>query len=811
MLRCNVIIILWKETPMLNSFSESYSQIDRLTTFYGNENGLITLPYLAAESFVPFPRMRIQFTPVSKYMLKSAENAVNEGRYVFYEFSDEKPEDFMAIRGNSDSSCGIIGIIRQISVSDKHPATVIFDGFCRAEKKSVPYLKDGALFISVSPVKELDITRDSSKFSEAVFDKLQSLYSNYVRNNGDFDEKLLKIAAETDNLGMLCDFIAENSFIPIDDKLDILNELDIEKRATWLCDILESELEMIKYQGELNNKIQKNVFASKKEYFIREQIRVLKEEINDTSEEATDFYSDKIAAMKAPDDVKEKLKGEAEKLWNLPEASQEFSVISTYLDCCLSLPWGVFSEDSSDIKTAAKILDADHYGLEKVKDRIIEFLAVKKLTGKANAQILCLIGPPGTGKTSVAQSIAKTCGRKFERIALGGVRDENEIRGHRRTYLASMPGRIMDAVIHSKVANPVILLDEVDKLGADYKGDPSAALLEVLDPEQNKNFKDHYIDLPFDLSNVIFIATANDADKIPLPLYDRMEILELSSYTDTEKFNIAKEHLVPKQIEKHGISSEFVEITDGAIKEIIKHYTREAGVRNLEKKITAILRKIARKFVTEDKTEKVTVTAENLHEFLGAPKFRDEMTDLSDKIGVVNGLAYTSVGGELLPIEVSVLKGTGKVELTGSLGDVMKESVKAAISFVRSIAEEFGIDPDFYKNSDIHFHFPEGAVPKDGPSAGIGIATALISELSKKKVNGKVAMTGEITLRGNVLPIGGLKEKTMAAYKSGIEKVIVPKLNLPDLDEIDGEVKSALEFIPAETMKDVLSVALKEL
>ena len=811
MLLYAVIILLWKDIQMLNSFSESYSQIDRLTAFYGDENGRLTLPYLAAESFVPFPHMRIQFTPANKYMLKSAETAVNEGRYVFYEFSDEKPEDFMSIKGNSESPCGVIGIIRQISVSDKHPATVIFDCFCRAEKKTNPYLKDGALFISVSPVKELDIAREDSKLSEALFDRLLSLYSNYIHSNGDFDEKILKKAAEIDNMGMLCDFIAENSFLPIDDKLDILNELDIKKRASLLCDILEAELEMIRYQGELNGKIQKNVIASKKEYFIREQIRVLKEEINDNSEEATDFYSDKIAALNAPDDVKEKLKSEAEKLWNLPEASQEFSVISTYLDCCLSLPWGVFSEDSSDLKTAAEILDKDHYGLEKVKDRIIEFLAVKKLTGKANAQILCLIGPPGTGKTSVAQSIAKTCGRKFERIALGGVRDENEIRGHRRTYLASMPGRIMDAVIHVKVANPVILLDEVDKLGADYKGDPSAALLEVLDPEQNKNFKDHYIDLPFDLSNVIFIATANDADNIPLPLYDRMEILELSSYTDTEKFNIAKEHLIPKQIEKHGLSAEFVDIQDDAIKEIIKYYTKEAGVRNLEKKIAAILRKIARKFVTEDKTEKVTVTAENLSEFLGAPKYRDEMNDLSDKVGVVNGLAYTSVGGELLPIEVSALKGTGKTELTGSLGDVMKESIKTAISFVRSVAEEFNIDPDFYKNRDIHFHFPEGAVPKDGPSAGIGIATALVSELSGRKVNGKVAMTGEITLRGNVLPIGGLKEKTMAAYKSGIEKVIIPKLNLPDLDEIDGEVRKSLEFIPAETMKDVLAVALKEL
>ena len=796
---------------MTNSFKENYPQIDRMQTLLGDKNGYITLPYLSSDAFVPFPQMRIQFTPMNKYFIEAAEVAIKSEKYIFYEFSDEKIPDSHStkIKGNTDCNIGIIGIIRQIAVSSKHPATIVIDCICRAKKITTPIINNGIAEIIVTPVRELDLYANDSKIIESYINKLHDNYYIYIQQNGSFDVKIFKKAEKYDNIGLLCDFIAENSYFSIEDKLRLLGETDVEKRAIALIQILETEIELANYQGELNGKIQRNILASKKEYFIREQIRALKEEINDTNEDATDFYDEKIASLRASDDIKEKLRNEAEKLLGLPEASQEFSVISSYLDCCLSIPWGIYSEDISDLKYAKDILDAKHYGLEKIKDRIIEFLAVKKLSGKANAQILCLIGPPGTGKTSIAESIAETCGRKFERIALGGIRDENEIRGHRRTYLASMPGRIMDAIIHSKVANPVILLDEVDKLGADYKGDPSAALLEVLDPEQNKNFKDHYIDLPFDLSQVIFIATANDESGIPLPLYDRMEILELSSYTDIEKFNIAKRHLIPKQLDKHGINKKYVKISDGAINEIIRYYTREAGVRNLEKKIAEILRKIACKFVTENKFSLVSVNARNLKDYLGKPKYKEDFIDKSDKIGIVNGLAYTTVGGELLPIEVSSLPGSGKIEFTGSLGDVMKESVKTAISYVRSVSDNLGIDPDFYKNRDIHFHFPENAIPKDGPSAGIGIALALISELSGRKVKGNVSMTGEITLRGKVLPIGGLKEKTMAAYKSGMTTVIVPKNNMVDLEEIDKNIYDSLQFIPAETMNDVIKVSLR--
>ena len=796
---------------MTNSFKENYPQIDRMQTLLGDENGYITLPYLSSDAFVPFPQMRIQFTPMNKYLIEAAEVAIKSEKYIFYEFSDEKISDSHSteIKGNTGCNIGIIGIIRQIAVSSKHPATIVIDCICRAKKITTPIINNGMAEIIVTPIRELDLYANDSKITESYINKLHDNYYIYIQQNGSFDVKIFKKAEKYDNIGLLCDFIAENSYFSIEDKLRLLEETDVEKRAIALIQILETEIELANYQGELNGKIQRNILASKKEYFIREQIRALKEEINDTNEDATDFYDEKIASLRASDDIKEKLRNEAEKLLGLPEASQEFSVISSYLDCCLSIPWGIYSEDISDLKYAKDILDAKHYGLEKIKDRIIEFLAVKKLSGKANAQILCLIGPPGTGKTSIAESIAETCGRKFERIALGGIRDENEIRGHRRTYLASMPGRIMDAIIHSKVANPVILLDEVDKLGADYKGDPSAALLEVLDPEQNKNFKDHYIDLPFDLSQVIFIATANDESGIPLPLYDRMEILELSSYTDIEKFNIAKRHLIPKQLDKHGINKKYVKISDGAINEIIRYYTREAGVRNLEKKIAEILRKIACKFVTENKFSLVSVNARNLKDYLGKPKYKEDFIDKSDKIGIVNGLAYTTVGGELLPIEVSSLPGSGKIEFTGSLGDVMKESVKTAISYVRSVSDNLGIDPDFYKNRDIHFHFPENAIPKDGPSAGIGIALALISELSGRKVKGNVSMTGEITLRGKVLPIGGLKENTMAAYKSGMKTVIVPKNNMVDLEEIDKNIYDSLQFIPAETMNDVIKVSLR--
>ena len=502
----------------------------------------------------------------------------------------------------------------------------------------------------------------------------------------------------------------------------------------------------------------------------------------------------------------------------MPSASQEAAVIRLYLDECIELPWGKFTQDTLSVSRAEKILNDDHYGLTKVKERILEVLAVRQMTAGlprqegTRAQILCLVGPPGTGKTSIAMSVAKALNRNFARISLGGIHDEAEIRGHRKTYIGSMPGRIINAIKEAKSCNPVILLDEIDKLGSDYKGDPSAALLEVLDPEQNKSFRDNFIDMPFDLSSVFFITTANVSDTIPAPLLDRMDIIELSSYTAEEKFHIAKRHLLPKTLKKHGFTPKMLKITDKAIRDMIDFYTREAGVRNLEREIASVCRKAAKEWLSmpDDSREQISVTQKNLEKYLGPKKFKPDAPAKQPQIGVVTGLAYTTVGGETMPVEVNAMEGSGKIELTGLLGDVMKESAHAAVSFIRSKATEYGIAEDFYKTKDIHIHVPEGAVPKDGPSAGVTLATALISELSQKPVKNDVAMTGEITLRGRVLPIGGLKEKSMAAYKAGMKTVIIPKDNLPDLYEVDAVVKENIDFKPVETVDEVIKIAFAQ-
>ena len=541
------------------------------------------------------------------------------------------------------------------------------------------------------------------------------------------------------------------------------------------------------------------------------QIALLEEELGEfDGDDEIAVYNDKIQKSAAPDAIKKKLFKEVERLAKMPIGAQEAGVSRIYLDTCLDLPWGVFTTQQTDLASARQILEDDHYGLKKVKERILETLVVLQKMPNYNGQILCLVGPPGTGKTSVAQSIARATGRNFARVSLGGVHDEAEIRGHRRTYVASMPGKIIEAVREAGSVNPVILLDEVDKIGQDYKGDPAAALLEVLDPEQNKTFKDHFLDLPFDLSNVLFILTANTSDTIPRPLLDRTEVIELSSYTQEEKIHIAKNHLIPKQMKKHGISNKEFRITDAGLNDIIRSYTREAGVRVLERTIASLCRK-ALKYLAENPEEiKITFKPANLETFLGPRKFRDDPLSKKDLVGTVTGLAYTSVGGEVMPVEVSVMEGTGKIQLTGSLGDVMKESANAAISYIRSHADNLKINGDFYKTKDIHIHVPEGAVPKDGPSAGVTMTTALVSELTGRKVDHTVAMTGEITLRGRVLPIGGLKEKTMAAYKAGVKTVILPEANLPDLEEVDPVVKEAIRFVPAEHIDTVLKTALRE-
>ena len=557
---------------------------------------------------------------------------------------------------------------------------------------------------------------------------------------------------------------------------------------------------------KIHKRVRANLNQNQREFYLREQIRVIKNELGES--EDVDEYADKIYELKAPDTVKEKLAKELDRLTKTPFGSAEASVIRTYLDTCLEIPWEASTADRLDVLAAKKILDADHDGLEKVKDRILEFLAVKQLNPLLKNQILCLVGPPGVGKTSIASSIARAMKRKYVRVSLGGVRDEADIRGHRKTYIGAMPGRIVNALVEAKSKNPLMLLDEIDKLTRDSHGDPASALLEVLDGEQNHSFRDHFVEIPLDLSECLFIATANTLDTVPKPLLDRMEVIELTTYTRTEKLSIAKNHLIPKQLKRHGLNRRILNIKDDAICEIIDYYTRESGVRSLERKIAELARKAARKFVEDSKLKSIKITAENISEFLGARKIIPESVSDFDEIGVVNGLAYTSVGGDVLKVEASILDGSGKLELTGSLGDVMKESAKIAVSIVRSIAKDYDIDPDFYKNKDIHLHFPEGATPKDGPSAGVTIVTALVSALSGRAVRRDIAMTGEVSLRGKVLAIGGLKEKTMAAYAYGVSDVLIPRDNMRNLDECDKEATSNLNFIPCNTITDVLNVAI---
>ena len=620
---------------------------------------------------------------------------------------------------------------------------------------------------------------------------------------------LIPNAMLTDDAVYLVDYIGGNMILAPDKKQTLLNENSIAKRLQLLASLLEGEINILTLERELYAKVKEQIDQNQREYYLREQQRAIAEELGegDNIDNEADEYLKKIEVLSLNDEAKEKLTAEVRKLRKLHPSSQEAGVVRGYLDTCLELPWNVYTKDKIDIKAAARLLDREHYGLQKVKERILELLAVRQLAPDISGQIICLVGPPGVGKTSIARSIAEAMGRKYVRMSLGGVRDESDIRGHRKTYIGSMPGRIMAAIKQAGSSNPLMLLDEVDKLGSDYRGDPSAALLEVLDGEQNSAFRDHYIEVPYDLSKVLFVATANTTETIPGPLLDRMEVIELSSYTREEKFQIAKRHLVKKQLSRHGLDSKQLHITDGALYAIIDSYTREAGVRNLERKIGEICRKCARELVAGD-VEKVSVTEKNIETYLGPKRFKPDDISGKDEVGVVNGLAWTAVGGEMLQVEVAVMDGSGKLQLTGSLGDVMKESAQAAISYVRSMADRFGIDHEFYKNKDIHIHVPEGAVPKDGPSAGVTITTALVSALTGIPVRGKVAMTGEVTLRGRVLPIGGLREKTMAAYRNRINTVVIPRQNVSDLHEVDEAVKKAIRFVPADTVADVLETAL---
>ncbi|MBP3375435.1 MAG: endopeptidase La, partial [Clostridia bacterium] len=609
------------------------------------------------------------------------------------------------------------------------------------------------------------------------------------------------------NPAMLADVIASGLFIKHEDKLEILAIFEPYKRIEAVLAIAEDEIDVLRLENELHRKTREKINRGQREYYLREEMRVIQDELGDGGISEIDEYRQKIDSLSLPDEVRKKLHKETDRLAKSPFGSAEATVIGNYLDVCLEIPWTESTKDRADIAAAKKILDADHEGLDDVKDRLLEYLAVKQLNPELKGQIICLYGPPGVGKTSIASSLAKAMKRKYVRVSLGGVRDEADIRGHRKTYVGAMPGRIITALSQAGVKNPLILLDEIDKMASDGRGDPASAMLEVLDPEQNRFFRDHFVELPFDLSDCIFIATANTLDRVPRPLLDRMEIIELYTYTKSEKIAIAKNHLIGKQLKRHGLNKRMLRISDEALTDIIDGYTRESGVRNLEREIAALCRKAAKRMI-EENIKRMSVDRSNLESLLGPRKILPELIGEYDEVGVVNGMAYTQSGGDLLRVECAIMDGTGKLELTGSLGDVMKESAHAAVTYARQIAEKYGISPDFYAKKDIHIHFPEGAVPKDGPSAGVTTLTALVSALSGIPVRRDVAMTGEITIRGNVLAIGGLREKTMAAYSAGVRTILIPADNLKDLDKIDPVVRENVTFIPCKKASEVLSNAL---
>ena len=643
---------------------------------------------------------------------------------------------------------------------------------------------------------------------EALMLEANSMLRQLVELHPSFDEEMRLAAEAIRSPGYYADFVASSALIDYKNKQTVLEAVTSRSRLEKLMVALGEELMILQTERDIQRTVREKIDKNQRDYFLREQIKALQSELGEfEDDDELKEYDQRIAAARMPEEIKEKLYKELSKLAKTPFGAAEGTVIRTYLDTCLDYPFGIKNESSISVEEAKAILDEDHDGLTKVKDRILEFVAVRQFSPDVKNQIICLIGPPGVGKTSIAASVARALGRKYARVSLGGMHDEAEIRGHRKTYVGAMPGRIVTAIINAKSENPVIVLDEIDKLSSNFRGDPTSALLEVLDPEQNKAFRDNFMEIPIDLSDTLFIATANSYDGIPSPLLDRMEIIELTTYNDSEKLDIAKNHLIPKQLKRNGVPARVFRITDGGILALIRNYTKEAGVRNLEREIASLIRKSAKR-IAEGKAKSVRITEKNLADYLGKRKVIPERLEDSDPVGTVNGLAYTQAGGDLLKVEVAVMEGSGKIELTGSLGEVMKESAKIAHSYVRTVADKYGIDPSFYKDKDIHIHFPEGAIPKDGPSAGVTMVTAMVSALAGIRVKRDVAMTGEITLRGKVLAIGGLKEKTLAAYRSGISTVLIPEDNMRDLDDIDAEAREHLRFIPCKTADDVLRAAL---
>lgn len=702
---------------------------------------------------------------------------------------------------------GTVASVKQLIKLSKKVVRVLVEGKNRAVLKKIeetdPYLR-----AEVEVLEEQEITIPDDLNAEAMMRGLKEIITKYAAKNGKISKESVAEILDITDLKRLVNEVAANIPLKYKDQQELLEELDFWSRYEKLSLKLVNEMQIMEIKEELQRKVKNKVDKHQKEYLLREQLKVIREELGeDTTFSDADEFEEACSKLDAPEEVKEKLHKEIGRFKNTIGSQAENGVIRTYIETILEMPWNKRAEDNTDINYAKEVLEADHYGLEQVKERILEFLAVRTLTQKGESPILCLVGPPGTGKTSIAKSLARSLKKPFVRISLGGVRDEAEIRGHRKTYVGAMPGRIANGIRAAGVKNPVLLLDEIDKVSTDYKGDTFSALLEVLDSEQNSKFRDHYLEVPLDLSEVTFITTANTLQTIPRPLLDRMEIIEITSYTENEKLHIAIEHLIPKQLEKHGITAEQLSFSKKAIWKITHNYTKEAGVRQLEREIGNICRKAAKELLTTEK-EKITVTDRNLHKFLGKEKYSYQMANAAPEVGIVRGLAWTSVGGDTLQIEVNVMPGKGEIMLTGQLGDVMKESARAGISYIRSVSKKYAIAEDFFEKHDIHVHIPEGAVPKDGPSAGITMATAILSAVTGKKVRADLAMTGEITLRGRVLPIGGLKEKLLAAKNAGIQTVLIPKENTADVEELSSEITKGLEIIPVETMEEVLKKAL---
>ena len=765
---------------------------------------IMKMPAVALRGMVILPGMVAHFDVSRAKSIKAVEEAMMDEQKIFLvaqkDVEQENPdiEDLFKI--------GIIAEVKQVIKLQNNIVRILVEGKERAEMSAFLENPDYLLAEIIRFDEEVDDGLPEEA-KEAMLRSIQETFGKYVVVNPKMGKELQRQLSEITDLEKLMNQLANSLPVHFEEKQKILDAVSMTERYEVLMALLLKEIEIIAIKNDFQAKVKAHVDKNQKEYLLREQMKVIREELGeDNTESDADHFMDALGKIKADKEVKEKIKKEIDRFKNISSSSSESAVARGYIETLLELPWNKTSRDNKDLKNAEQILNADHYGLEKVKERMLEFLAVRNLTSKGESPIICLVGPPGTGKTSIARSVAKALDKKYVRISLGGVRDEAEIRGHRRTYVGAMPGRIVNGLRSAGVKNPLMLLDEIDKMSSDYKGDTASALLEVLDAEQNKKFRDHYVEIPIDLSEVLFIATANSVQDIPRPLLDRMELIEVTSYTENEKLHIAKEHLLAKQMERNGIRPEQLAITDKAMAKIISGYTREAGVRNLERKLGEICRKAARPLYEGEK-EKIKVTEQNLEKFLGKEKYSFDKKNDTDEVGIVRGLAWTSVGGDTLEIEVNIMPGKGEFQLTGQLGDVMKESAQAGISYIRSVSEEYHIPKKFFQENDIHIHIPEGAVPKDGPSAGITMATAMLSAITKTPVRADVAMTGEITLRGRVLPIGGLKEKTLAAKNAGIKTICVPKKNEKDIDEISPEIKKGLKIVFVEQMKDVLDVA----